>query len=87
MELKLSEEILGRVFDGLGRPIDGLGDVYAECWRDVNGKAINPVSRKYPRNFMQTGISAIDGLSTLIRAKSCPSSQETGFPMTSWPRR
>ncbi|MDR1644051.1 MAG: V-type ATP synthase subunit B [Clostridiales bacterium] len=80
MELKLSEEILGRVFDGLGRPIDGLGDVYAECWRDVNGKAINPVSREYPRNFIQTGISAIDGLSTLIRGQKLPIFSGNGLP-------
>jgi len=80
MEIKLSEEILGRVFDGLARPIDGMGEVYAECRRDVNGKAINPVSRVYPRNFIQTGISAIDGLATLIRGQKLPIFSGDGLP-------
>jgi V/A-type H+-transporting ATPase subunit B len=80
MEIKLSEEILGRVFDGLGRPIDGMGDVFAECRRDINGKAINPVSRVYPRNFIQTGISAIDGLATLIRGQKLPIFSGDGLP-------
>jgi len=57
MEMPLSPEILGRVFDGLGRPIDGLGEIYPECRRDVNGSPINPVSRVYPRNYINTGIS------------------------------
>ena len=80
MEIKLSEEILGRVFDGMARPIDGMGEVYAECRRDVNGKAINPVSRVYPRNFIQTGISAIDGLTTLIRGQKLPIFSGDGLP-------
>ncbi|MDR1559484.1 MAG: V-type ATP synthase subunit B [Clostridiales bacterium] len=80
MEIKLSEEILGRVFDGIGRPIDGMGDVFAECRRDINGKAINPVSRVYPRNFIQTGISAIDGLATLIRGQKLPIFSGDGLP-------
>ena len=80
MELKLSDEILGRVFDGIGRPIDGLGEIYAETRRDVNGKAINPVSRIYPRNFIQTGISAIDGLATLIRGQKLPIFTGDGLP-------
>ncbi len=80
MELKLSEEILGRVFDGLGRPIDGLGDVYAECRRNVNGLPINPVSRVYPRNYINTGISAIDGLLTLIRGQKLPIFSGNGLP-------
>ena len=70
--LSLSEEILGRVFDGAGRPADGLGPVYAEQKRDVNGLAINPISRRYPRNYIQTGVSAIDGLITLIRGQKLP---------------
>ena len=69
MEISLSPEILGRVFDGLGRPIDGLGEVYPEEKRDVNGAPINPVSREYPRNFIQTGISSIDALASLIRGQ------------------
>ena len=72
MELKLSEEILGRVFDGAGRPIDGFGEIYPEGSRDINGSAINPVSRIYPRNFISTGISSIDALSTLIRGQKLP---------------
>ncbi|GHV40808.1 V-type ATP synthase subunit B [Clostridia bacterium] len=80
MEIKLSEEILGRTFDGVGRPIDGMGEIFAEERRDVNGKAINPVSRKYPRNFIQTGISAIDGLVTLIRGQKLPIFSGNGLP-------
>ena len=72
MELGVSEDMLGRVFDGLGRPIDGLGEVYPEEKRDVNGAPINPVSREYPRNFIQTGISSIDALATLIRGQKLP---------------
>ncbi len=80
MELKLSEEILGRVFDGMGRPLDGLGPVYEESRRDINGSPINPVSRVYPRNFIQTGISAIDGLTTLIRGQKLPIFSGDGLP-------
>ena len=72
LELALSPEILGRVFDGLGRPIDGLGEIYPDVVRDVNGAPINPVSREYPRNFIQTGISAIDALATLVRGQKLP---------------
>ena len=72
MELSLSKEILGRVFDGVGRPIDGLGSIYPSAKRDVNGLPINPVSREYPRNFIQTGISSIDCLTTLIRGQKLP---------------
>lgn len=72
MEMPLSPEILGRVFDGVGRPIDGLGDIYPVTRRDVNGLPINPVSREYPRNFINTGISSIDVLSTLIRGQKLP---------------
>lgn len=72
MEVALSPEILGRVFDGLGRPIDGLGPVYPVEKRDVNGSPINPVSREYPRNFIQTGVSSIDALATLIRGQKLP---------------
>ncbi len=72
MEMKLSPEILGRVFDGLGRPIDGLGEIYPECRMNVNGQPINPVSRVYPKNYIRTGISTIDCLATLIRGQKLP---------------
>ncbi len=72
MELSLSPEIIGRVFDGLGRPKDGLGDVFPVCKRDINGTAINPVSRVYPKNYIRTGISSIDALATLIRGQKLP---------------
>lgn len=72
LKIPLSKEILGRVFNGIGKPIDGLGDVYPERYESVNGKPINPVSREYPRNCIETGISAIDGLTTLIRGQKLP---------------
>ncbi len=72
MELKLSPEIVGRVFDGLGRPKDGLGEIYPLLRRNINGSAINPVERVYPKNFVQTGISSIDTLATLIRGQKLP---------------
>lgn len=72
MELALSPEIMGRVFDGLGRPRDGLSRIYPEKVVDINGSPINPVSRKYPRDYIETGISAIDGLTTLIRGQKLP---------------
>lgn len=80
MEIALSEEILGRVFDGIGRPIDGLGEIYGEEKRNVNGMPINPVSRIYPRNFIQTGISSIDGMITLIRGQKLPIFSGDGLP-------
>jgi len=72
LEMSLSSEILGRVFDGLGRPTDGLGPIFPEVSRDVNGNPMNPISRRYPRNFIQTGFSAIDGLITLICGQKLP---------------
>ena len=72
MMVDLSPEILGRTLDGLGRPIDGLGEIYPQYRRDVNGSPINPVSRVYPRNYIRTGISAIDALATLIRGQKLP---------------
>jgi V/A-type H+-transporting ATPase subunit B len=80
MELGLSEEILGRVFDGTGRPIDGLGEIVSDEKRDINGSSMNPVSREYPRNFIQTGISSIDGLATLIRGQKLPIFSGNGLP-------
>ncbi|HBR07698.1 MAG TPA: V-type ATP synthase subunit B, partial [Clostridiales bacterium] len=70
--LPLSSEILGRVYNGAGRPIDGMNEVYAQQRRDVNGAAMNPVSRQYPRSCILTGISAIDATSTLIRGQKLP---------------
>lgn len=72
MELALSPEILGRVFDGAGRPIDGLGDIFPEKKMNINGMPINPVSRLYPKNYINTGISTIDTLATLIRGQKLP---------------
>lgn len=72
MELPVSKELLGRTFNGAGVPIDGLGPVYSEKTLDINGSAINPVSRQYPRNYINTGISSIDALFTLIRGQKLP---------------
>jgi len=72
MELPVSSELLGRIFNGAGAPIDGLGEVFAEERRDINGKPLNPVAREYPRNYIRTGISSIDGLMTLIRGQKLP---------------
>lgn len=80
LEIPLSKEILGRTLDGLGRPIDGLGEIFPDEFQDVNGSPINPVSRKYPRNYIQTGISAIDGLTTLIRGQKLPVFSGNGLP-------
>ena len=71
---------MGRTFDGIGRPIDGLGPVNAEIKRDVNGLPLNPVTREYPRNYIRTGISAIDGLTTLIRGQKLPIFSGNGMP-------
>ena len=80
MELAVSEEMLGRTFDGIGQPIDGLGDIVSDIRLDVNGKPLNPVSREYPRNYIRTGISAIDGLTTLIRGQKLPIFSGNGLP-------
>lgn len=72
MELSISKEILGRIFNGAGTPIDGLGDIFAKKSMDINGKPLNPVSRLYPRNYIRTGVSSIDGLMTLIRGQKLP---------------
>lgn len=71
-EIPLSIEILGRVFNGIAEPIDKGGPIYSDKFYNVNGRPINPVARKYPRNFIQTGISSIDGLMTLIRGQKLP---------------
>ena len=80
MEMALSEDILGRVFSGAGKPIDGLGDIYAEKYIDINGRPLNPVSRSYPRNYINTGISSVDALMTLIRGQKLPIFSGSGLP-------
>lgn len=72
LEIPLAAEMLGRVFNGAGKPIDGLGAVFPEKMGDVNGQALNPVARQYPRNYIHTGISSIDALMTLIRGQKLP---------------
>ena len=79
-ELPLSRDILGRTFDGLGRPIDIGGEIYSRRKHNINGRPINPVARKYPRDFIQTGISSIDGLKTLIRGQKLPIFSGNGMP-------
>ena len=72
LKIKLSPQMLGRIFDGAGNPIDGLEDIQTPVKRDINSKPINPIARKYPRNYIHTGISTIDGLMTLIRGQKLP---------------
>jgi len=80
LKMPLSKEILGRILDGMGRPVDGLGEIFPEKYMDINGEPINPVKREYPRNFIQTGISSIDGLMTLIRGQKLPVFSGNGLP-------
>ena len=80
MEIALSPDILGRTFNGIGQPIDGLGPISSPLKRDVNGLPLNPVKREYPRNYIRTGISAIDGLTTLIRGQKLPIFSGNGLP-------
>ena len=80
LEIPLSEDILGRVFNGAGKPIDNLGYIYPEKFADINGKPLNPVSRTYPRNYINTGISSIDALVTLIRGQKLPIFSISGEP-------
>ncbi len=80
MEVPVSQELLGRVFDGLGRPIDGLPEPIAEEFRDVNGAPINPERREYPSDFIQTGVSVIDGMLTLVRGQKLPIFSGSGMP-------
>ncbi|TDT50911.1 V/A-type H+-transporting ATPase subunit B [Fonticella tunisiensis] len=80
LEINLSKDILGRVFNGTGEPRDGGGDIFWGEKMDVNGRPINPVARRYPRNYIQTGISAIDGLMTLIRGQKLPIFSGNGLP-------
>ncbi|WP_136688757.1 V-type ATP synthase subunit B [Halorhabdus amylolytica] len=80
MKMPVTEELLGRVLDGTGRPIDGGPDIVPDERQDIVGKAINPVSREYPREFIQTGISAIDGMNTLVRGQKLPLFSASGLP-------
>lgn len=80
LKLNLSKEILGREFNGLGEPIDGMGGIYSKKSYNVNGRPINPVARRYPRNYIETGISAIDCLTTLIRGQKLPIFSGSGLP-------
>lgn len=80
LELAVSGDMLGRVFSGMGEPIDGGPDILPEARRDINGLAMNPAARDYPNEFIQTGISAIDGLNTLVRGQKLPIFSGSGLP-------
>ena len=80
LEIPVDRDMLGRVFDGLGRPIDGAPQVITDRMMNVNGLPVNPWSREYPRDFIQTGISAIDGMNTLIRGQKLPIFSGSGMP-------
>ncbi|WP_311492505.1 V-type ATP synthase subunit B [uncultured Anaerococcus sp.] len=80
LDLPLNESILGRTFNGIGEPIDNGGDIYSDETYPVEGLALNPVAREYPRDFIQTGISAIDTLTTLIRGQKLPIFSGSGLP-------
>ena len=80
LELGVSEDMLGRVFDGMGRPKDGGPEILPEERRDINGLPMNPAARVYPAEFIQTGVSAIDGLNTLVRGQKLPIFSASGLP-------
>jgi V/A-type H+-transporting ATPase subunit B len=80
MELRVGMGLLGRIFNGLGEPIDGYGSIFSSTTLDINGLPINPYARSYPRDFIQTGISAIDGMNTLIRGQKLPIFSGNGLP-------
>ncbi len=80
MQLPVSPDMLSRVFDGLGRPADGGPELIPEKSMDVNGRSMNPAARNYPQEFIQTGISAIDGLNTLVRGQKLPIFSASGLP-------
>jgi len=80
MVLRVGTGLLGRVFNGLGDPIDGYGSIFSSKTRDINGLPINPYARTYPRDFIQTGISSIDGMTTLIRGQKLPIFSGNGLP-------
>lgn len=80
LELAVSQDMLGRVFNGMGQPIDDGPAILADAHRDINGLAMNPAARDYPNEFIQTGISAIDGLNTLVRGQKLPIFSGSGLP-------
>ena len=80
LQLGVSEDMLGRVFNGMGEPIDGGPAILAEEHRDINGLPMNPAARNYPQEFIQTGVSAIDGLNTLVRGQKLPIFSASGLP-------
>ena len=80
LQLGVSEDMLGRVFDGMGQPIDGGPELLAEKYLDIGGLPINPAARDYPDEFIQTGVSAIDGLNTLVRGQKLPIFSGSGLP-------
>lgn len=80
MKIPLSQDMLGRVFDGIGRPIDDGPEIIPEVRKDINGEPINPTAREYPREFIQTGISTIDGMNTLVRGQKLPIFSASGLP-------
>jgi V/A-type H+-transporting ATPase subunit B len=80
MELRVGTGLMGRIFNGLGEPVDGYGEIFSSTCMDVNGLPINPYARTYPRDFIQTGISAIDGMNTLIRGQKLPIFSGSGLP-------
>ena len=84
IELAVSYDMLGRVFDGMGNPIDGGPALIPEKRVDINGVPLNPAARDYPSEFIQTGISAIDGLNTLVRGQKLPVFSGRACPMPSW---
>ena len=80
LQLAVSRDMLGRVFNGMGQPIDGGPEILAEEYRDINGLAMNPAARAYPNEFIQTGVSSIDGLNTLVRGQKLPIFSGSGLP-------
>ena len=80
LEVKVSDEMLGRVFNGLGDPIDGGPPITSGVWRDINGDPLNPAARAYPEDFIQTGVSAIDGMNTMVRGQKLPIFSGAGLP-------
>src|SRR5690606_37028096 len=80
MRMPVSMDMMGRIFDGLGRPIDGGPDIIAEEYLDIAGASINPTARAFPNEFIQTGVSTIDGNNTLVRGQKLPIMSGAGLP-------